>query len=146
MARETQVARRSQPQNAYDHEREGARTSGVTDLIVAALTTAPFGCNIAIQTNVGSGKRFRKWRGQTIRFRPDRGPAVNGSQPPHSAGATARVRSRSTPLTKSVIAVVATTMPSAMSAVVPSTRPKPPRLYKKAIAATAAPETTKLRK
>jgi hypothetical protein len=44
VTQEAQMARRSQPQNAYDHEREGARTSGVTDLIVVALTTAPFGC------------------------------------------------------------------------------------------------------
>ena len=139
------MARQSQPQNAYDHEREGARTSGVTDLIVVALTTEPFGCNIAIKDNMGSGKRFRKWRANN--------PLQVGPQnrrerlpPPYSAGATARVRSFSTPLTKSVIAPLASTMPRATTAVVPSTRPKPPRPYKKAIPATATPDTTKERK
>src|SRR5436190_23690445 len=59
--------RRAAPRHAYDHEREGARTSGVTDLIVVGSTTAPFGCNIAVHTNVGSGKRFRKWRADNLR-------------------------------------------------------------------------------
>ncbi len=34
--------------NANDHEREGARTSGVTDLIVVVPATEPRGCHIAV--------------------------------------------------------------------------------------------------
>jgi len=45
----------------------------------------------------------------------------------HSAGATTRERCFSTPLTSTAITAVAKTKPSAMVAVVPSTRSKPPR-------------------
>ena len=40
------------PENDYDHEREGALTSGVTDLIVVAPATEPFSCDIAVRSNV----------------------------------------------------------------------------------------------
>src|SRR5207248_286370 len=64
----------------------------------------------------------------------------------YSAGAITRPRAFSTLLTKSAIAAVATTKPSAMAAVAPSTRSKPPRAYRMAITDTAAPETMKVRK
>jgi hypothetical protein len=49
----------SRPRNANDHEREGARTSGVTNLIVAVPATEPCGFNIAVRDNMGSPQRFR---------------------------------------------------------------------------------------
>src|SRR5262245_27873877 len=64
----------------------------------------------------------------------------------HSAGATTRERCFSTPLTSTAMTAVAKTKPSAMVAVVPSTRSKPPRPYRSAIAVTAAPAARKVRK
>ena len=81
---------------------------------------------------------------QGVKKTPSAGPACPA--PGHSAGATARVRSLSTPLTSTAITAVATTKPSAITAVVPSTKPKPPRPCRKAMAPTAAPDTTKVRK
>ena len=39
---------KAKPENANDHEREGARTSGVTDPIVVVIATEPCGYNVAI--------------------------------------------------------------------------------------------------
>jgi len=64
----------------------------------------------------------------------------------HSAGATAPDRCFSTPLTSTAITAVANTKPSAMKAVVPSTRSNPPRPCRTAIAVTAAPAARKVRK
>ena len=52
VARAAQAPAHPAPKNDYDHEREGARTSGVTDLIVVAPATEPFSCNIAVRINV----------------------------------------------------------------------------------------------
>src|SRR5260370_679027 len=57
----------------------------------------------------------------------------------HSAGATARERCFSTALTSTAITAVANTKPSAMVAVVPSTRSKPPRPCRNAMAVLATP-------
>ena len=115
-------------ENANDHERDGARTSGVTDLIVVVPAMEPRGCHITMKFNAEAARRFR------------------AGAPSFRRVATARPRSFSTPLTSTAIAAVAKTKPSAMTAVVPSTRPKPPRPCRTAIADTAAPETRKVRK
>ena len=39
-------------QGLNDHEQEGARTSGVTDLIAVVLATEPCGYNVAIRSNL----------------------------------------------------------------------------------------------
>ncbi len=105
---------------------EGARTSGVTCLIVVVPAMEP-------------------WRAATPPTKAmwDCG---NGSARGYSAGATAGAFSFSTALTRTAITAVATTKPSAMTAVVARTRPKPPRPYRIAITETAAPETRKVRK
>jgi hypothetical protein len=41
------------PEKTDDHEREGARTSGVTDLIVVVPTMEPCDCDIVTTDNVG---------------------------------------------------------------------------------------------
>src|SRR5467141_2558261 len=79
----------------------------------------------------------------TVRLQSrDSGPGAPRAAFFHSAGATAWPFS--TPLTRTAITAVATTKPSAIIAVVPSRRAKPPRPYSKAIAATAAPEARKV--
>src|SRR5712691_8979473 len=81
------------------------------------------------------GSRLRPVRAAPPRQLPRR---------PHSAGATARAFS--TPFTRMAITAVATTKPSAMTAVIASTSPKPPWPCRSAIIDTAAPDTTKVRK
>jgi len=56
------LRRRQAPvrQNANDHELEGARTSGVTDLIVVVPAMEPCGCDIALRDKMGTREWFRK--------------------------------------------------------------------------------------
>ena len=129
------------PKHANDHEREGARTSGVTHRSWSSRRQSLAAATSPFHYNVGSPEWFRKWLANNsfsqFAFR---------SEPNHSAGATARVRSFSTPFTSTAIAAVATTKPSAMTPVIPSTRPKPPLPYRNAMVATAAPEDRKVKK
>ena len=118
--------RRVGAKDVNDHEREGARTSGVTNLIVVV-------CN-------GASRLPRRWSKQRAKSQM----VPQGAN--YSAGATTRVRSFSAPLTSTAITAVANTKPSAMAAVTPSSRPKPPRPCRKAMIDTAAPDTTKVRK
>jgi hypothetical protein len=86
--------------------------------------------------------RRKKGRAQSLPQVNRTTDATNG----HSAGAGARASSFSTPLTSKAISAVPTTNPSAMTAVMLSTRSKPPRPCSTAISETAAPDTRKVRK
>lgn len=88
---------------------KGARTSGVTFMIVVVPATEPHGTATSPNhPNMEAAKWFRK---------------------DHSAGAAAEAADAfSTGFTRAAIAMVAATKPRAIRAVVPRTRAKPPRL------------------
>ena len=93
--------------NLNDHEQKARVWSGVACWIVVVPAMEP--------------------RGLPHRLSRQCGNAEMVPQTGYSAGATACARAFSTSLTRKAITAVAKTKPSAMAAVVVSTRPKPPR-------------------
>src|SRR5262245_8886680 len=72
---------KASPGNANDHEREGARTSGVTLLIVVVPATGPRGPPSPVMFNVGTRAWFRKGQAKGPRAKG----AADGSAAPRLA-------------------------------------------------------------